>query len=181
MNGRSREWGALKDSLTVVVLAVALLSAVSVSPLRAQDDDVGIAVGATPAATTIETLDGVPVDLAQYFGKKPVLLEFWATWCPICQALLPRMTAAHANYGDRVTFLVIGVAVNESKSSIQRHLAEHPMPFQFLWDTNGNATRTFDAPSTSYVVVLDAHGKVVYTGTGSDQNLDKAIQKGLKP
>ena len=178
---RRGEWGALKDSLTVVVLSVAFLSAVMVSQLRAQDDDVGIAVGATPAAATIETLDGVPVDLAQYVGKKPVLLEFWATWCPICQALLPRMTAAHKKYGDRVSFLVIGVAVNESKGSIQRHLAQHPMPFQFLWDTNGNATRAFDAPATSYVVVLDAHGKVVYTGTGSDQDLDKAIEKGLKP
>lgn len=173
MNGRSREWGAVLSALVLIAAAV--------GPLRAQDDDVGIAVGATPAATTIETLDGAPVNLGQYIGKKPVLLEFWATWCPICQALLPRMTAAHAKYGDRVTFLVIGVAVNESKGSIERHLAQHPMPFQFLWDTNGNATRAFDAPATSYVVVLDAHGKVVYTGTGSDQDLDKAIRKGLKP
>ncbi len=173
MKGRTGEWG--------VVLAAALWCVVAVGPLHAQDDDVGIAVGATPAAPTIETLDGAPVDLAQYVGKKPVLLEFWATWCPICQALLPRMTAAHAKYGDRVTFLVVGVAVNESKSSIKRHLAAHPMPFQFLWDTNGNATRAFEAPSTSYVVVLDAHGRVVYTGTGSDQDLDAALQKGLKP
>lgn len=164
-----------------VVLSLLALSAVAVTPLRAQEDEVGIAVGSTPAPTTIETLDGVPVDLSQYVGKKPVLLEFWATWCPICQALLPRLTAAHAKYGDRVAFLVIGVAVNESKSSIKRHLAEHPMPFQFFWDTNGNATRAYQAPSTSYVVVLDAHGKVAYTGTGSDQDLDGAIEKGLKP
>ena len=39
--------------------------------------------------------------------------------------------------------------------------------------------RAFDAPATSYVVVLDKTGKVVYTGLGGKQNLDAAIQKAL--
>ena len=109
-----------------------------------------------------------------------MLLEFWATWCPICRELQPKMTAAFNKYGKQVTFLAVGVAVNETPASIQRHLTEHPVPYQVLWDSGGNATRAFLAVATSYVVILNAKGAVAYTGTGSDQDLDGALDKALK-
>jgi peroxiredoxin len=146
----------------------------------AQDDDVGIAVGARPPAVTVEDLNGAPVDLARWVGKKPVLFEFWATWCPICAELLPKMKVVHARYGDRVDFVVVAVAVNESKASVKRHLESHDLPFTFLWDANGNATRAFQAPATSFVVVLDARGKVAYTGVGADQDLEAALRRVTK-
>ena len=147
----------------------------------AQEDVVGIPVGQTPPAVTIQDLDGNAVDLGEWVGKRPVIVEFWATWCPVCAELLPRMEAARMKYGDRVEFLVIAVAVNQSPNTIRRHLARHPMPFTFLWDVNGNATRAFQAPATSYVAVLDAKGKVVYTGVGADQDLDAALARALVP
>jgi thiol-disulfide isomerase/thioredoxin len=147
----------------------------------AQDDVIGIPVGSVPPAVTIEDLDGNPVDLGRWVGKKPVIVEFWATWCPICAELLPRMEAAQTKYGDRAEFVVVAVAVNQSPNTVRRHLTRHPMPFTFLWDVNGNATRAFQAPSTSYVAVLDARGKVVYTGVGAEQDLDAALARALVP
>ena len=147
----------------------------------AQDDVIGIPVGSVPPAVTIEDLDGNPVDLGRWVGKKPVIVEFWATWCPICAELLPRMEAAQKKYGDRAEFVVVAVAVNQSPNTVRRHLTRHPMPFTFLWDVNGNATRAFQAPSTSYVAVLDARGKVVYTGVGAEQDLDAALARALVP
>ncbi len=147
--------------------------------LRAQDI-IGIPVGETPPAVTLETLNGDSVALSQWIGKKPVIVEFWATWCPICAELLPRMEAAQKKFGDRAEFLVVAVAVNQSKSSVRRHLEKHPMPFTFLWDGNGAAVRAFDAPSTSYVVVLDVTGRVVYTGVGADQDIEAALEKTVR-
>jgi len=147
--------------------------------LRAQDI-IGIPVGETPPAVTLENLNGDSVALSQWIGKKPVIVEFWATWCPICAELLPRMEAAQKKFGDRAAFLVVAVAVNQSKSSVRRHLEKHPMPFTFLWDGNGAAVRAFDAPSTSYVVVLDAKGRVVYTGVGADQDIEAALEKTVR-
>jgi peroxiredoxin len=143
--------------------------------LRAQDV-IGIPVGESPPAVTLESLKGDSVALSQWIGKKPVLIEFWATWCPICAELLPRMEAAQKKFGDRAEFLVVAVAVNQSKNSVRRHLQRHPMPFTLLWDGNGAAVRAFDAPSTSYVAVLDAKGRVVYTGVGADQDIDAALE-----
>lgn len=141
----------------------------------AQSDEIGIAVGASPPAVTIEDLDGRPVDLDQIIGKKPVLLEFWATWCPLCAALFPRIEAAHARFGNHVEIVVVAVAVNQSQRTIKRHLTRHPMPFRVLWDADGRAVRAFQAPSTSYVVVLDSAGKVAYTGLGAEQDIEAAL------
>lgn len=155
-------------------VALALL-ACSARPTAAQD--VGVALGSTPTPPSVQDLDGNAVDLGRYIGTGPVLLEFWATWCPICRALEPRIAEAHARFGDRVTFLRIGVAVNESPRSIRRHLKDHPMPGTVLYDARGAATRAFEAPTTSYIVVLDGKGRVVYTGVGEDQDIDAALEK----
>ena len=174
MRAGSGKWEVVR---LLLGLAFVLTAA---SPLRAQDDDVGIPVGATPAAPKIEDLSHHTVDLATYVGHGPVLLEFWAQWCPICKELEPKMAAAHAKFGKQVTFIAVSVAVNETPASIQRHLTEHPMPYQVLWDSGGNATRAFQAVATSYVVILNAKGAVAYTGTGSDQDIDGALAKVLK-
>jgi thiol-disulfide isomerase/thioredoxin len=150
-----------------------------VPALLGAQDVIGIPVGQTPPAVTLENLNGDTVSLARWVGKKPVIVEFWATWCPICEELLPRMEAAQKKYGDRAEFVVVAVAVNQSKNSVRRHIEKHPMPFTFLWDGNGAAVRAFQAPSTSYIAVLDASGKVVYTGVGEDQDIDAALQKAL--
>ena len=163
----------MKTCVVRGALCVGLLLAAPVI-MRAQEV-IGIPVGQTPPAVTLENLDGDSVSLAQWIGKKPVIVEFWATWCPICAELLPKLEAAQKRYGDRAEFLVVAVAVNQSKNSVRRHLQKHPMPFTFLWDANGAAVRAFQAPSTSYIAVLDAKGKVVYTGVGEDQDIDAAL------
>jgi len=154
-------------------LCVGLLLGPTIAPAQ---DVIGIPVGETPPAVTLENLNGDSVPLSRWIGKKPVIVEFWATWCPLCAALLPRMEAAQRKYGDRAEFLVVAVAVNQSKNGVRRHLEQHPMPFTFLWDGNGAAVRAFQAPSTSYIAVLDAKGRVVYTGVGEDQNIEAAIE-----
>jgi thiol-disulfide isomerase/thioredoxin len=156
---------------------VALLLAPIV--LGAQDV-IGIPVGETPPAVTLENLNGDSVALSRWIGKKPVIVEFWATWCPICAELLPRMEAAQKKYGDRVEFLVVAVAVNQSKNTVRRHLDKDPMPFTFLWDGNGAAVRAFQAPATSYIAVLNSQGKVVYTGVGEDQDIEAALEKTVR-
>ncbi|HVH10141.1 MAG TPA: TlpA disulfide reductase family protein [Gemmatimonadales bacterium] len=139
--------------------------------------DVGLAVGQKAPAAVVQDLDGKTVDLGRFIGHRPVLVEFWATWCPLCKALEPTLKSAHARYGRQVEFLAIGVGVNESPGSIRRHLAEHPLPFPVLYDATGAAVRAFAAPTTSYIVVLDRAGLVTYTGTGVTQDLDAALKR----
>jgi thiol-disulfide isomerase/thioredoxin len=162
------------------VLAVAAAVAV-LSPLitSVRGQDLGLALGSKPRATTVHTLDGKPVDLARYIGKTPVLIEFWATWCSNCRELMPALTAAEKKFGDRVKFVVLAVAINQSPERVRKYMAAHPGKHETLFDTEGKAAAEFDAPATSYVVILDRAGRVVYTGLGGRQDLEKALLKAL--
>lgn len=160
-------------------MALAVLAVfVSPTPLAAQvENQVGIPRGTMPTAVEIEDLDGNAVDLAQYVGHGPVLLQFWARWCDVCKALAPAMAAAHDRFADRVAFLVVAVGVSQSPRSIRRHLERHPVVGRVLWDGNGRATRAFQAPTTGYLVILDAEGRVAYTGVGEDQDVVAALAR----
>jgi len=80
-----------------------------------------------------------------------------------------------------VEFVVIGVGVNETRETMVRHIARHPMPFRFYFDNAGSAVRAFEAPNTSYIVALDASGRVVYTGVGEDQDVEAAARRAAAP
>ena len=157
----------------VWLAGMALVAAVA--SLGAQD--VGLAVGTKAPVVAVEDLDGKPVDLGAYIGHQPVVLEFWATWCPLCKALEPALKAAQARWGHTVRFIAIGVGVNQSPASIKRHLADHPLPFPVLYDVSGAAVRAYDAPTTSYIVVVDKSGTVNYTGTGTEQDIAAVLQR----
>jgi hypothetical protein len=62
---------------------------------------------------------------------------------------------------------------------VRKHVAVHPVPGTVVYDADGNAAGAYDAPATSYVVVIDHGGKVVYTGVGGTQDIDAAIRKAL--
>lgn len=143
--------------------------------------DIGLELGSKPGAATVETLDGTSVDLAQYVGKKPVLMEFWATWCGNCTALEPTMLAMHKKYGTQVEFLGIAVSINQSVPRVKAYVAKHQLPWTQLYDRKGEAGGAYDVPATSYVVVLDKTGKVVYTGLGGSQDLESALKKAIAP
>ena len=162
-----------RAAVAATVAALALGAPVA---LRAQDD-VGLAVGTTAPSAAVQDLDSKPLDLASLVGKRPVVFEFWATWCPICAALMPKVEAAHARYGDRVDFVEVAVAVNETAAAVRRHAESHHYPFRFLFDATGAAVRAYQDPTTSYVVVVNAAGRVVYTGSGADQDIEGAIRK----
>ena len=78
---------------TASLALVAIVALAAAPTLRAQEQ-IGIQLGAKAPGAVVETLDGKSVDIAQYFGKSPVLIEFWATWCPNCKELEPKLKTA---------------------------------------------------------------------------------------
>ena len=159
-----------------ILFATAALAALG-APLHAQT---GLPLGSTAPDARVETVDGKPVQLARYVAKgKPTLIEFWAVWCPNCKALEPQMSAAGKKYAGKVAFVGVAVGVNQSAELVKRYAAKHSLPLTVLYDRDGDAADKYDVPATSYIVVLDRAGKVVYTGVGSEQNIEAAIRRAL--
>ena len=152
--------------------ALALATRRRSASLAAQEGD--LAVGGAVPAVTVADLSGRSVRLAPAPGK-PMLIEFWATWCPVCEKLEPTMKAMHAKYGSRVQFAAIAVNVNESSARVVRHVTQRSLAYPVYFDASGTATNAFDVPATSYVVIVDRNGKVAYTGTGRDAGSGRDI------
>jgi len=162
-----RSFRALRLALTALALTA--------TPAMAQD--LGIAVGEMAPAGPLQTLDGKTVDLSAYLGKTPVVLEFWATWCGNCKQLEPAMRAAMAKHGAQVKFVTVAVSVNQSIERVKGWQKANKLGGELLYDKQGTVSGAYDVPATSYVVVVDKTGKIVYTGVGGTQNLDAAIKK----
>ena len=160
-----------------MILAALVIS--PVLPIAVEAQDLGIDVGAKAPIVSVQSLDGKQISLGNYIGKTPMLIEFWATWCPNCRELMPTLLDAEKKFGKRVKFVAIAVAINQSPERVRRFLAAHPLPHDTFYDLDGKAAGAFDAPATSYVVVLDKSGRVVYTGLGGKQDLEGAIRKAL--
>jgi cytochrome c biogenesis protein CcmG/thiol:disulfide interchange protein DsbE len=160
---------------TAIVVSAALVA--GPATVRAQDD--GLAVGSRAPSVVVHDLDGKPVNIGQYIGRKPLLLEFWATWCELCEQLLPRVREAHARYGDRVEFFGVNVTINQSPARVRRWVEANTPPFRTLYDDEGTSIRAYAAPTTSYVVIVDRGGRVAYRGTGGTQDLSAELGKVL--
>lgn len=165
----------LADRLSRAAIGAATALLLPMAPLAAQ------AVGSTAPAITVHDLDGTAVRLDPRASGRPMLIEFWATWCDVCEALLPSVRAAHQRYGGRVDFVGVNVTVNESRNRVRRWVERERPPYRTLYDESGLAVRTFEAPVTSYVVILDARGVIRYTGVGADQDLMQALREVTTP
>ncbi len=160
--------------VALVALGLTLLSS------RARAQDGGLPVGSVAPSVSVETLDGKRIELGTLLRKTPVVLEFWATWCGNCEELEPTFQQVQKKYAGKVRFASIAVAINQSPERVRRWVARHHPGRDVLYDYAGDAAEQYDAPATSFVVIIDRQGRVTYTGVGGKQNLDAEISKALK-
>lgn len=163
---------------TSVRIALALLLALPLS-LRAQSGvgEVSLPIGTAAPGAALQDLQGNAVDLATYVTGKPAIIEFWATWCEICEALQPQLDRIRAQHGDRINIVAVAVGVAQTPRRVQRHVEDHDPGYPVLFDARGAAVRAYNATTTSIVVMLDDQGKVAYTGVGAEQDLVGAAQR----
>lgn len=182
-SGRRVTWarcGATTRAFVTLVLGglPAAGAAFSAAPLAGQagEGSVGLPIGTEAPAATVQDLDENEVELLDVVGDGPALIEFWATWCELCEALQPQLDEIQATYGDRLRIVAVAVAVSQSLRRVRRHVEEHDPGYPFLWDGRGNAVRAYKALTTSVIVMLDAEGRVAYTGVGAEQDLVAAVE-----
>ena len=159
-------------------IALALLLSVPLS-VRAQSGvgEVSLPLGTVAPGAALQDLEGNPVELADYVRGKPAIIEFWATWCELCERLQPQLDRIQAQHGERINIVAVAVGVAQTARRVERHLEEHDPGYTYLFDARGAAVRAYNATTTSIVVMLDAEGKVAYTGVGGEQDLVAAAQR----
>jgi thiol-disulfide isomerase/thioredoxin len=169
---RARLKGVARLALTLFPLTLVVQGNLSAQGEGA----VSLPVGSETPAAALQDLDGDPVQLLDYIGEGPTLIEFWAVWCENCEALQPQLDQIRATYGDRLNVVAVAVAVAQSLRRVRRHVEEHDPDYPYLWDDRGAAVRAYEVPTTSVVVIVGADGRVAYTGVGPEQDLLAAVE-----
>ena len=123
----------------------------------------------------LKTLDGEVVTLASLRGR-PVLIDFWATWCPPCRRELPSIAKLHADYKDK-GLVVFGVN-DEGKGTARKYLEKAELALPTLDDSSRKAHRAFRVSAIPVVFLIDKEGKVVrfFRGARDEATLRSALQ-----
>lgn len=158
-------------------LSLLLVLPLGVHAQAGGEGSVSLAIGTVAPGAALEDLDGNDVDLIDYIRGKPAVIEFWATWCELCEALQPQLDQIQAQHGDEVNVIAVAVGVAQSVRRVLRHLGDHDPGYPYLWDARGAAVRAYNATTTSIVVMVDEDGRVAYTGVGGDQDLTGAVER----
>ena len=117
---------------------------------------------------TVYDAEGNPVQLYDYIGK-PLVVNFWASWCGPCQMEMPHFEDKYQELGDEVQFLMINMTDGgrETMDSASAFIAEKGYTFPVLYDTDSNAALTYGASSLPTTYFIDADGYAVAQATGA--------------
>lgn len=168
----------------VVVAATALVALLVYGVLAVGESttlDDAVKRGETPPAPVRELpmLDGSTGSLADYKGK-PVVLNFWASWCKPCEAEAPVLKEAQKKLKAAGGEL-LGVTVDDASGDSKRFLQKHGLSFPSMRDVNGDLKKDYGGTGVPETFVIDRDGNVVAMSRGQidEAFLDRALAKVL--
>lgn len=169
--------------IAAVVLFVAVIAVASVlydglssqvtspeeaAPTTAVTDTTLPTADRAAADFAVQTGDGSTVRLSEQLGK-PIVLNFWATWCGYCVEELPAFEEMYRSHGDEVTFMMINATDDrrETVEAVEAFLAANGYTFPVYYDVTAEAASAYGAYSIPLTVFIGADGQVAYVRRGA--------------
>jgi thiol-disulfide isomerase/thioredoxin len=155
----------LSNPFGLLTLTAVLLAAPLGGP-SAKEDQSLTPIPDKPPAPVFDLKDPQdrPQRLADYRGK-PIILNFWATWCPPCREEMPSMQRAHQAVAPE-GIAVIAINVGEDADTVGQFLADYPVDFPLPLDLDSQVAQRYPMKGLPTTFVIDAEGRLVYSAIG---------------
>ena len=161
---------------TLVLLCLLLFSALvqaETGEQHAQAAARGL-IGAPAPRLVLKTIDGQTIDLASYYGKKPVYLKFWATWCVPCREQMPHLKHVYEQVGADMAVIAVDVGFDDSVEDVRRYRQEMGLKMPIVFD-DGSIGEAFHLRVTPQHVVIGRDGRILYIWHDANAKLDAAL------
>ncbi len=125
--------------------------------------------------TPITLLSGEQVTLADFQGRQPVYLKFWATWCQPCLKEMPHFQHVEQQYGDAIKVISINLGLNDDEESVQAIIEQFGLTMAMAIDKSGDLAKAFHFIGTPYHLLFDKQMNLVHLGHQANESLDNKI------
>ena len=142
----------------------------------------GIMTGQRAPDFTLNDLSGKPFTLSEVLNKKPVLLIFWATWCPACRQTMPYFSELYVKYAPKgLEIISINIASNDPLPRVQSFQEITKLPYRILYDAKTDVSRLYAVFGIPTTLLIDRDGIIQYRGNVLPANIDQTLDKLLAP
>ncbi|MGX1902052.1 peroxiredoxin family protein [Thermolongibacillus altinsuensis] len=117
----------------------------------------GAKIGMKAPDFALQTLDGQTLRLSDLHGK-PVIVNFWATWCPPCRAEMPDMQKFYEKYHKKMEIVAVNLMVRDSREKVDAFIKEYGLTFPVVLDTKGAAMKQYEIQPIPTSFIIDKDG-----------------------
>ena len=127
---------------------------------------------------TIFDAKGNQIHLSDFIGK-PVVLNFWASWCSPCKSEMPHFNKAYATYKNDVIFIMVDLTDGQRETQVlgQAYVNEQGYTFPVYFDNKQSASKAYNIRSIPATYIIDSNGNMIsnYEGAIDEKTLTSAI------
>jgi peroxiredoxin len=135
-------------------------------------------VGKPAPALTLKSIDGKSINLSDLYGKRPVYLKLWATYCIPCRVQMPGLRKLFASYGDQMTIIAVNAAVGDDIGKVKQFAQDFDLHMPVTID-DGRLVAWVGMKATPVHLVIGRDGRLIFAGHQDGPELDAAIKQAL--
>jgi peroxiredoxin len=135
-------------------------------------------VGKPAPALTLKSIDGKPIDLSDIYGKRPVYLKVWATYCIPCRIQMPGLKKIFASHGDQMTIIAVDAGIGDDIGKVKAFVQDFDLHMPVAVD-DGRLGAWIGMRATPVHLVIGRDGRVIFAGHQDGPMLDAAIKQAL--
>lgn len=167
----------LADRLGVVARGGLLLAVLVFIGMAVRGQQRPLDEGVAAPELPMRSYDGRAWDLSRFEGK-PVVVNFWGSWCPPCLQEMPHFVRAARGYGDQLIF--VGATVNSPRDDVFHVLERFGVPYPIA-EVDSATVNRWNARSLPSTYVLDARHHIVWSTSGAitGKQLERVVAEKL--